>query len=44
MKIEQNIFKNEFKIRTKDGFEHNVPIAFPRKDQEEIIEYIRKRI
>jgi hypothetical protein len=44
IKIEQNVFQNHLKITTKDGFEHNVPIGFPRKDMEEIIIYIIKRI
>jgi hypothetical protein len=34
---------NTFKILTKDGKEHNLPVAFPKKDKEEILEYINKK-
>jgi hypothetical protein len=44
IEIKQNIFENKFKIKLRNGVEHNLPIVFPNKDKEEIIKYIRERI
>ncbi|GHV84593.1 hypothetical protein AGMMS50230_02010 [Spirochaetia bacterium] len=46
--IDINIINNNtqkvFKIKTKDGINHDLPFSFHIKDKDDIIEYIKERI
>jgi len=43
IKIKRSIWEVYFKIITNDSEEHNLPLVFPRKDSDKIIEFIKKK-